>query len=97
MIYTITKERTPYTAMNCTNNFSAILEQQLSFHNVKDVSVTGARKCNKWGGYTTSILINSDSGERFEVSLFSNNEKENIKFNRVSFSNYCTKLFSKKD
>tara|TARA_Y100001951_G_C11035947_1_gene127549 strand:+ start:171 stop:464 length:294 start_codon:yes stop_codon:yes gene_type:complete len=97
MIYTRTIEPTPYTSMNCTNNFSTILEQQLSFHGVKDVSVTGARKCNKWGGYTTSILINSDSGERFEVSLFSNNEKEDIKLNRVSFSNYCTKLFAKKD
>jgi len=96
MIYTRTIEPTPYTAMNCTNNFSTFLEQQLSFHNVKDVSVTGARKC-KIGGYTTSILINSVNGERFEVGLFSNNEKENIKFNRVSFSNYCTKLFSKKD
>ena len=96
MIYTRTIDPTPYTAMNCTNNFSTFLEQQLSFHNVKDVSVTGARKC-KIGGYTTSILINSVNGERFEVGLFSNNEKENIKFNRVSFSNYCTKLFSKKD
>mgnify|MGYP003655613437 FL=1 len=97
MIYTRTIEPTPYTAMNCTNNFSAILEQQLSFHNVKDVSINGARKCNKWGGYTTSILINAASGERFEVSLFSDNEKENIKFNRVSFSNYCNKLFAKKE
>tara|TARA_R100001594_G_C3881099_1_gene225968 strand:+ start:23 stop:319 length:297 start_codon:yes stop_codon:yes gene_type:complete len=96
MIYTVTKERTPYTAMNCTNNFSAILEQQLSFHNVKDVSVTGARKC-KTGGYTTSILINSVNGERFEVGLFSDEEKENIKLNKLSFSKYCNKLFAKKE
>jgi pimeloyl-CoA synthetase len=97
MIYTRTVEPTPYTSMNCTNNFSTILEQQLSFHGVKDVSINGARKCQKWGGYTTSILINSNSGERFEVSLFSDEGKENIKLNKVSFTKYCDKLFAKKD
>ena len=86
-----------HTAMNIRNNFPDVLKKQLSFHGVKDVSINGAKKCQKWGGYTTSILINSNSGERFEVSLFSDEGKENIKLNKVSFTKYCDKLFAKKD
>ena len=96
MIYTRTKERTPYTSMNTTNNFHNVLDQSISFHRIEDVSITRARKC-KTGGYTTSILINSVNGERFEVGLFSDEEKENIKLNKLSFSKYCNKLFAKKE
>ena len=96
MIYTRTIERTPYTAMNTTNNFHNVLDQSISFHRIANVSINGARKC-KTGGYLTSILINSVNGERFEVGLFSDQEKENIKFNKLSFSKYCSKLFAKKE
>ena len=96
MIYTRTIEPTPYTAMNCTNNLGSVLDQAISFHRIENVSITGARKCES-GGYTTSILINSYNGERFEVGLFSDQEKENIKFNKLSFSKYCSKLFAKKE
>ena len=96
MIYTRTIEPTPYTSMNCTNNLGSVLDQAISFHRIDNVSITGARKCES-GGYTTSILINSDNGERFEVGLFSDEEKENIKLNKLSFSKYCSKLFSRKE
>jgi len=95
MIYTRTTQR-PYTAMNTTNNLPSVLNQSISFHQIANVSINGARKC-KSGGYLTSILINSDNGERFEVGLFSDEEKENIKFNKLSFSKYCSKLFAKKE
>ena len=95
MIYTRTTQR-PYTAMNTTNNLPSVLNQSISFHQIANVSINGARKC-KGDGYVTSILINSVNGERFEVGLFSDEEKENIKLNKLSFSNYCTKLFAKKE
>jgi len=103
MIYTRTIEKTPApklfnpygTGVSIIDSHPDFLNKTFGFHNIKSIDISKTKKQNHSVGYIASILIDMDYGERFEINLFSSKYKRSLKLNRISWTDYCLKIFSK--
>jgi len=92
MIYTRTINKECTNVRN-TNGLDQWINQVYSFHGVESMAQHSIKK-GSYGSYSFSILVLTDSGEKFEVTFFSP-DRDKLKPKKLSFGKFCTRLFER--
>ena len=92
MIYTRTINKEGTNVRN-SNNLEQWIDKAYSFHGVESMAQHSIKK-GSYGSYSFSILVDTDSGEKFEVTFFSS-DRDKLKPKKLSFGKFCTKLFER--